>query len=387
MGKSLALASDSTYYRTRSVFGLMRRLVDVVKRAGMEFSFALETGRVTFGRGSRHRVRDVLGSAGLSRSIVLTTPEQACDGEELRAGLGDLCVGLLPVARMHTPVDVTLEAMSQVATLGADSLIALGGGSTIGLAKAIALRTDLPQIAVPTTYAGSEVTPVIGQTENGSKSTQRSSKVLPEYVIYDPELTLSLPAAASVNSGLNAIAHAAEALYAVDRNPVTSLMAEEGVASLVSGLRGIVANPGNLDARDQALMGAWLCGICLASTSMALHHKLCHVLGGSLALPHAETHAILLPYTFAFNAQVAPDAAAALTRALSRAGSWATLHDVAVQLGAPLALRDLGMAEHDIAVVAEQATASPYANPRAFTKDDLTDLLRCAWVGDPPSEK
>ena len=182
--------------------------------------------------------------------------------------------------------------MAVVARERVDGLVAVGGGSTIGLAKAIALRTGLPQVAIPTTYAGSEMTDILGETEGGAKTTRRSEAVRPEAVIYDVELTRSLPPGLSATSGLNAIAHAAEALYARDGNPVIALMAEEGVRALAAALPAIVADPGDMAARGDALYGAWLCGLCLGAASMALHHKLAHVLGGSFDLPHAETHAV-----------------------------------------------------------------------------------------------
>ena len=186
---------------------------------------------------------------------------------------------------MHTPVDATEKALAVVRERAADALVAVGGGSTTGLGKAIALRTDLPQIVLPTTYAGSEMTPILGETSGGAKTTQRSPKVLPEVVIYDVDLTLGLPPAVSATSGMNAIAHAVEALYAKDRNPVISMMAEEGISALARSLPRISADPHDREARSGALYGAWLCGTCLGAVGMALHHKLCHVLGGMFDLP------------------------------------------------------------------------------------------------------
>jgi alcohol dehydrogenase class IV len=182
----------------------------------------------------------------------------------------------------------------------------VGGGSTTGLGKAIALATGLDQIVVPTTYAGSEMTPILGQTERGVKTTQRSPAILPEVVIYDVDLTLTLPPALTATSGLNAIAHAVEALYAQDRNPIVSLMAEEGIAALARSLPVLVDAASDLAARSDALYGAWLCGACLGAVGMALHHKLCHTLGGSFDLPHAETHAVVLPHAVAYNSAAAP---------------------------------------------------------------------------------
>jgi alcohol dehydrogenase class IV len=256
------------------------------------------------------------------------------------------------------------------------------------LGKAIALRTDLPQVAVPTTYAGSEMTPILGQTENGRKTTQRTLKVLPEMVIYDVDLTLSLPTSLAATSGLNAIAHAVEALYARDGNPILSLMAEEGIGSLAKALPGIVAHPGDIGYRTDALYGAWLCGSVLAGAGMALHHKLCHTLGGSFDMPHAETHAVILPHATHYNESAAPDAMVRLARALGVTSHPAgALYDLAVRLGAPRSLQSLGLPRAALERAADLVVQSPYWNPRPVERDAVLALLVAAWSGDrPPAE-
>ena len=160
---------------------------------------------------------------------------------------------------MHTPVSVTNRAVEIARSVKADCTIALGGGSAIGLGKAIALRADLPQIVLPTTYAGSEMTPILGETAEGQKTTQRNPKVLPEVVLYDPELTITLPPNLSVTSGFNAVAHVVEATYAKDRNPIISLLAKEAIGAFVRTLPILVKQPADLPARSEALYGAcWL---------------------------------------------------------------------------------------------------------------------------------
>jgi alcohol dehydrogenase class IV len=226
--------------------------------------------RVVFGRGTLARLKDEVRALGHSRALVISTPPQAAQAEEVAAILGDLAVGTFTEAAMHTPTDVTARAVAHAQAFGADCTVAVGGGSTTGLGKAIALATDLDQIVVPTTYAGSEMTPILGQTENGVKTTQRSARILPEVVIYDVDLTLSLPTGLTATSGMNAIAHAVEALYAEDRNPVVSLMAEEGIAALARALPILMKQPNDREARSDALYGAWLCGLCLGSVGMAL---------------------------------------------------------------------------------------------------------------------
>jgi alcohol dehydrogenase class IV len=342
--------------------------------------------RVLFGTGTLSALAGECAALDVKRAMVLTTPQQADLAERASRLLGSIDAGHFTDAAMHTPVEVTERAMEHLTRIRADGIVSLGGGSTIGLGKAIALRTDLPQIVVPTTYAGSEMTPIIGQTEQGRKTTQRSPHVQPESVIYDVSLTLTLTSGASARSGLNAIAHAAEALYADNGNPITSLMAEEGIRAITEALPVILSDAGDIAARGKALYGAWLCGSCLGQVDMGLHHKLCHVLGGSFDLPHAETHSVILPHAIAYN-RVAKPAMARLARALATdEAPWTALHLLARGLDAPLALRDLGLPESAIAEAVEIACANTYPNPRPLDRAPLELLLRAAWAGDPPSE-
>ncbi|MAU40146.1 MAG: maleylacetate reductase [Kordiimonas sp.] len=340
--------------------------------------------RVIFGRDTVQQLSAEIEALGGKRALVLTTPFQKDLGEEIAALLGDVAVGVYDNATMHTPVEVTEAAMAVQQELAADILVTVGGGSTIGLAKAIALRTDLPQIAIPTTYAGSEMTPIIGQTEKGVKTTQKTLKVLPETVIYDVNLTLTLPAKMSGSSGLNAIAHAVEALYAKDRNPIVSMMAEEGTRALAGALPVLMDDESNVEARSDALYGAWLCGAVLGMVGMSLHHKLCHTLGGSFDLPHAETHSIVLPHALAYNAPATPDAVAALSRALSHDNPAQALFEISRQVDVPVGLKALGMPEDGIDKATEIAMSNPYWNPRPLERDLIRDVISNAWAGDAP---
>ncbi|MFF7655632.1 maleylacetate reductase [Streptomyces sp. NPDC007983] len=342
--------------------------------------------RVVMGPGVLGQLADEIDRAGLGRVLVLCSPPQQALGEAVAQMIGDRAAGVHPHARMHVPAESAAAARDRAAELGADGCVAVGGGSAIGLGKAIALEHGLKIIAVPTTYAGSEMTSVWGLTEGGRKRTGKDPRVLPVSVLYDPELTLSLPAAVSVTSGMNAIAHAVEALYAPDASPIISLMAEEGVRSLAAALPAVVADGKDVQARAEAQYGAWLCGACLGATTMSLHHKLCHALGGTLDLPHAETHTVVLPYALAYNQSAVPDAVSALQRALGQVSDPATtLWELARRLGAPSSLRELGMEEDDISRIVEQALTQPYANPRQVTADGLTRLLSRAWAGEPPT--
>jgi maleylacetate reductase len=354
-------------------------------RTGLDsFDYGTPSLRVRFGPGRRTEVGAVVAELGVERALVIATPGHAGVADEIAGLLGPRAGARFAGARMHTPVEATEAAMAVVAGERVDGLVAVGGGSAIGLGKAIARRTGLPQVAIPTTYAGSEMTDILGETEGGAKTTRRTEAVRPEAVIYDVELTRSLPPGLSAASGLNAIAHAVEALYARDGNPVTTLLAEEGVRALAGALPAIVADPGDMAARGGAQYGAWLCGTCLGAVSMALHHKLCHVLGGSFDLPHAETHAVVLPHAVAYNAAAAPEAMARLARALGGEDAAAALYDLAGRLGAPRALRDIGMPEDGIDRAVEAALANPYWNPRPLEAGALRALVAAAWAGRPP---
>lgn len=342
-------------------------------------------GRVIFGQGTVSRLGEEADRLGVRRVLVLSTPEQADQASRIAENLGDRSIGLYAKARMHTPTDVTAGAMEMVQSLEVDAVLAIGGGSTTGLGKAIAFRTDLPQIVVPTTYAGSEATPILGETENGRKVTKSSAKILPEIIVYDVDLTLTLPFAMSVTSGMNAIAHAIEALYAREANPVISLMATEGIAAIVRALPLLKDDTANIAARRDALYGAWLCGICLGSVGMALHHKLCHTLGGMFDLPHAPLHTAVLPHAVAYNQHSAPEAMARIKAVLGWTDPASALYDLAHGLGATMSLRDLGMKADGIEPALAQALSNPYWNPRPLEEEPLRKLLTDAFEGAAPN--
>lgn len=349
-----------------------------------DFIYEALPTRVIFGEGKLDQLGAEVARLGAKRALVLSTPQQEDWARQIASSLGNAGVGIFAGATMHTPVSVTETALAHVRATQADCVVALGGGSTIGLAKAIALRTGLPQVAVPTTYAGSEMTTILGQTENGIKTTQRAPVIQPKTVIYDVNLTMTLPAGMSATSGLNAMAHAVEALYAQDRNPIISLIAEDGIRSMAAALPVIVESPQDKTARLQAQYGAWLCGMCLGSAGMALHHKICHVLGGSFDLPHAETHAVMLPHTAAYN-EPATEALARAARALGTPTAGQGLWDLAKRINAPMSLKDIGMAEADIEKAVEIALKNPYWNPRPLEADGLRALLNRAWAGEAPA--
>ena len=343
------------------------------------------SARVIFGVDTLSELPREFARLKAKRALVISTQNQGEQAQQLVDLLGEKSATLFTKAAMHTPVEVTAEALGIVADLNIDCLVGIGGGSTTGLSKAIALHTDLPQIVIPTTYAGSEMTAILGQTEDGIKTTLKDQRVLPEVVIYDVRLTLGLPASLSVASGINAIAHAVEALYAENKNPQTSLMAEEGIAHLSQALPIIAADPYNLDARTDALRGAWLCGCCLANVGMALHHKICHTLGGSFDLPHAETHTAVLPHAAAYNASADAGAMRRIATALDVDSAPEGLYRLGQNVNATMALRDFGLLESDLDRAADLAVQNPYWNPRPIERDGILDLLQRAWAGDPPA--
>ncbi|SOY67253.1 maleylacetate reductase [Cupriavidus taiwanensis] len=361
------------------------------------FVYQTHPQRIVFRAGALATLGAEADTLHARKLLVLCTPQQRDLAERAAEVLGARCAGIFDGAVMHVPVEQARLARSRAAELGADAVVAIGGGSTIGLGKAIALESELPIVAVPTTYAGSEMTPIYGLTEGGLKRTGRDPRVLPRTVVYDPDLTLGLPVAMSVTSGINAIAHAAEGLYAGDRTPVSDWMCREGIAAMGRALPVIAASGGERDgtelraelraARSDALYGAWLCGAVLGSATVGLHHKLCHTLGGSYNLPHAETHTIVLPHALAYNAPAAPRAMAAIAAALGRPDATGpqAVFDLAASLGAAVALRDIGLREEDLDRACELALQAQYPNPRPLEAKALRQLLQNAFDGALPA--
>ncbi|KAI5475346.1 iron-containing alcohol dehydrogenase [Pseudohyphozyma bogoriensis] len=348
-------------------------------------------GRVLFGWGTTSKVAEEIKRLGCSKALILTTPFQVSSGEEVKKAIGDLAVGMYTNATMHTPMNVTKEALAVSEKLGADCVVAIGGGSTIGLGKALALHSDgkLKQIVLPTTYAGSEATPIIGQSEtdaNGEtlKTTQKTLKVLPDVIVYDIDYSLTLPAQMTVTSGLNSIAHAVEALYAPEANPIISSLAIQGIECIAQSIPAIIKDAGDKDARSNALFGAYCGGAVLGAVGMSLHHKICHTLGGSFGMPHAETHTVILPHAVAYNAPYAKEAIAKVAKALGVDNAAQGLFDLAKDNGAPYSLKELGFKEEDLSKAADIAARTPYPNPAPLEREKLLTLLTNAFHGTRP---
>jgi len=340
--------------------------------------------RVVFGDGSLAALPEEADRLGLKRLLVLSTPEQQAAGETAVRLLGPRAAGLCAEARMHVPIEIAQIARTEAARLKADGTVPIGGGTTTGLAKAIALELDLPSIAVPTTYAGSEMTSIYGLTQGGEKTTGRSEKVRPKAVIYDPTLTYGMPARLSATSGMNALAHCVESLYAPDTTPIIQLYAGESIRAFARALPVILKEPANAAARSDAHYASWLAGIALDRTQMGLHHKLCHTLGGAFDLPHAELHTVILPHATAYNRAAATEAMRLIAASLGAEDAARGLYDLAKRLGAPLSLREIGMREADLDRAADLAVKTPYANPRPVERAALRRLLADAYRGEPP---
>ncbi|WPH17787.1 maleylacetate reductase [Variovorax paradoxus] len=348
------------------------------------FVYTASPSRIVFGADSIDQLPAEIERLGATRALVLCTPNQREQAQAIADRLPGRVAGIFDEAAMHVPIETARKARALASELKADCALAVGGGSTIGLGKAIALESGLPIIAVPTTYAGSEATPIYGITEAGLKKTGRDARVLPRVVIYDPRLTLSLPLDLTVTSAINAMAHAAEGLYAYDGNPVISLMAEEGIRACAAALQPLRDDLRDLPARSQALYGAWLCGTVLGAVSMGLHHKLCHTLGGTFDLPHAQVHTVVLPHALAYNASAAPQAMARIAKALGVADAAMGFFELARTHGAAVSLKAIGMPAAGLEHAADLAVSNQYPNPRPLEKAALRTLLDRAWEGAPP---
>ena len=349
----------------------------------MNFIYDQPASRVLFAVGALARLREEVLRLNLNRPLFICTPGRATNAEKAAQDLG-MTAAIFAKAVMHVPIETIHAALEAAKAHKADSIIAFGGGSAIDLSKAVALDLGLPIVAVPMTYGGSEVTPFYGYTEGGIKKGKRDRKMLPRTVLYDPALTVSLPGHISGPSGINAIAHCVEGLYAKDANPVMSLLAAEGIRALARSLPLVIREPANLEARADALYGAWLAGVVLGSVGMAVHHNISHVLGGTFNLAHANAHTVVLPQAVAFNREAAPEAMRIAAQALGAEDAAQGMYDLAVRIGAPVALKDIGMPEDGLDHAAKLVCDHPYYNPRPVEFPGIRQLLENAYRGVRP---
>ncbi|KGE04566.1 maleylacetate reductase [Pseudohaliea rubra] len=350
----------------------------------LDFSYRALPWNIVFGVGALARLPEELDKLKLSSALVLATPHQTADGTAVVELLGERAAGLYDKAVMHVPAETAADALKEAERLGADCTVSIGGGSTTGLGKALALKAGLPNVAIPTTYAGSEMTNVWGITEAGRKVTGRDERVVPNLVIYDPALTLTLPAGLAGPSGLNAMAQAVVNVASNALNPIVASMALDAIRALARSLPRIIEAPDDLAARSEALYGACLAGGALGTGVTGLHHRLCHTFGGTFNTPHAETHTILLPHSVAYNAEAAAEGTQRIAEALGVADAAQGLFELARRVGAPTALSAIGIREEDLDRAAAVATETPINNPAPVTHAQIRAMLQNAWQGLAP---
>lgn len=348
------------------------------------FTYSALPWRVVFGRGSAAAVSQEVLRLGASRVLMVTGPDPKHRFAAVADALGSLVVARFDRATMHTPTEITALALKVAKANAVDCIVSVGGGSSTGLSKALAARANYVQVVVPTTYAGSEVTPVLGETEDGVKTTRSSPDILPDTVVYDPDLTLGLPTNMTLTSAVNAMAHAVEAIYSAEWNPVIDGMALQAIRGVTRALPIVIGDPRDRDGRAELLQSAWLAGMCMASVPMGLHHKLCHVLGGTFTLPHAATHTVVLPHVMAYNSPAVPEVMRRIADAMRVPNAAAGVYDLVATLGGPTSLQELGFRRDDVQRAAELAMSQPYPNPRAATRDGIVELLGEALAGRRP---
>lgn len=344
------------------------------------FSYVTHEVRVVFGAASLTTLTQELDRAGFRRILLLTTPSRPAQRAAVTALLADRIAGEFTGAKLHVPVEVVREARAVLDRVQPEALLALGGGSAIGLGKALAFETKLPLAAVATTYSGSEMTAIWGLSDGIVKRTFRDAHAAPRLVLYDPDLTHDLPSSVSAPSGMNAIAHCVEAEYAPESNMVVQWFASEGIRRMSRALPVISTNPGDRAAREDALLGAHFAGRALDMTSMGLHHKLAHILGGSFGMPHAESHAALLPWVTAWNGAVAVAAMERIAAALGVEDAATGLADLSRRIGIK-PLSELGFSRESIPRAVDLALGLSFPNPRKVEADGVRWILESALTG------
>ena len=353
----------------------------------MSFSYDAIPGRVVFGVGTRRTLRDEATALGSERVLMVASPDEDALAADIAAVLGDLVVGRFGDVVQHVPVEKANDAAALTRAVGADTVVTIGGGSATGFGKAIALDLDVRLIALPTTYAGSEMTTIWGLTDGDHKQTGRDPRVKPDVVVYDPELTLTLPPRIAGPSGMNALAHSVEALYGPGANPVISAMALESIRALAHSLPIVVTNPDDLSARTDALYGAYLGGVALATGGTALHHKTCHVLGGMFNVNHGDMNAVILGHALAYNSTAIPELIPRISDALGVAGPDAprALFELAAAIGAPTSLESIGVPADGLDEAARRILIDAAANVRPPEEGSIRQMLDDAFHGRKPA--
>jgi len=341
------------------------------------FTYTGQAYRIVFGPGAAGKLGEEIDRLGCRSALFCCTPGRAAEVGALADRHRALSAGVCAIARPFVPYEVAEEGRTIARNTLADCLVAYGGGTPIGLAKAIALETSLPIIAIVTTYSGSEATSIQGIIRDGVRTTYIEDRLLPKSIIYDPALSADLPLALSLLSGFNSMAHGVTAFFGENTGPINRLHAEEGIRAMAAALARLARDPGDLDARGEALYGAFLNASTLMAAGVILHHKMVHVLGGDFGLPHASVHAVVLPHSVGYMSPARPESARRIARALGEESGDAAgaIFDLLRQSGAPTALRDLGMKPEDLDEAADRILTHPYYSPRPFDRAAIRALL------------
>lgn len=347
----------------------------------MQFEYNPVPNRAVFGENSALQLRSEVEKLGASRVLIACTKGMVARVQHVIDSLGDMCVAIYDKAEPHCPEHIAMGALDLFKQTEADCVVAIGGGSTIGIGKAIKLRTDKPMIVVSTTPCGSESTPIYGMLIGNHKKTGKDPKVIANATIYDPVLTTSMGAHLTGTIGMNGLAHCVEALYPQKPNPVATLFAEAGVEALTNGLKGSIKDPNDLVAREQVLYGGMLSGYCVTLAGIAIHHKLCHVLGGHHGIPHGESNSVVLPYAVAYNESAAPDAMARIRKAMNSDSASGGLYDFATEIGVPKSLKELGMREEHLDAAAQETVETTPYNPKPVDIKSVREMLQQAYEG------
>lgn len=382
------------------------------------FHYSFSAQEVIFGAGAVAKLADAAERFGWRRVLLCTTEHTRARGHvaSVENALGERLAVTYEQVQPHVPESQVAEATVLAAQHQVDAIIGLGGGSAVGTAKAVSRALEarraadsrmrdalsaehalIPVIAIPTTYAGSEMTPVYGVTRHADghsqKITTNDPRITPRLTIYDPLLTLDLPPRMTAGTGINATAHCIEALYSITRNPLSSAAALAGLRAIAQALPRCYATGDDLDARSEMLAGAFLAGTALSNVAMGLHHGICHVLGGTTGAAHGDANSVMLPYVMRFNADVTAPELALAAEAMGAAGpgesaavaaSAATrrIAEWVEQMRLPRRLREIGVQSPRLPELARLAYASRTVqnNPKPISDAaQIEALLRQAW--------
>lgn len=337
-----------------------------------------------FGAGRATQVNARLRELGLSSALVVTTESGQRRYAPVIEAMGETVKARFTGAQPHCPIDVAKAALNAYLSAKCDCVVSIGGGSTIGLGKYISVEAGAPHIALPTTLSGSEMTPLFGVLVDGEKRSRREPRALANTVVVDPVLAQSLPMRETATTGMNALAHCIEALYVPKSNPLTSQLALTGIDMLYRALTKLAVEPTDLEARTQAAYGATIGGLMVNSVGIGMHHRICHILGGRFEVPHGESNCVVLPHVLAYNASAVPEACA-MMESMMGANPAVALQRLVRDLGAPVALSELGVPAERIAAIASEAFHHIDHNPLPVDETAVLKLLQASWAGEEPA--